>query len=156
MSDQRIAPPRQRSIDGLKLTMDGRKIRAILDERIASHRRRAESWAREAARTPAEETEEAPLLPEQMCENEAARHNWRIDTLCFVRDHVDDDVNYLLSPSDLEFAELLPEKPGWLAQQEYEERTGIAFNLERLTKRLGECVPVLYRSLAAHTEEANG
>ena len=37
----------------------------------------------------------------------------------------------------LEFGELLPPKPGWIEQQEYEERTSIGFNLERLTKEMG-------------------
>jgi hypothetical protein len=37
---------------------------------------------------------------------------------------------------DLEFGEVLPEKPGWMQQQEYEERTGVAFHLERIAKKL--------------------
>jgi hypothetical protein len=36
--------------------------------------------------------------------------------------------------ADLAFGELLPEKPGWLEQEEYEERTSVGFHLERLTK----------------------
>jgi hypothetical protein len=32
------------------------------------------------------------------------------------------------------FGELLPEKPGWLEEEEYEERTGVGFHLERLTR----------------------
>jgi hypothetical protein len=43
--------------------------------------------------------------------------------------------------ADLAFGELLPEKPGWMEQDEYEERTGVAFHLERLTKRVGELMP---------------
>ena len=38
----------------------------------------------------------------------------------------------------LEFGELLPSKPGSIEQEDYEERTAVGFQLERLTKRLGE------------------
>lgn len=154
MSDQRVT--QSPTIDGLKLTIDGRTIFAILDERIARHQSHVERSKREIARTPEDETEETPLLPDHMCENEAERHEWRIETLCFIRDHLNADATYMLGEADLEFAELLPEKPRWVKQEEYEERTGIAFNLERLTKRLAECVPALYRSFAADREEGNG
>jgi hypothetical protein len=36
---------------------------------------------------------------------------------------------------------LLPEKPGWLEQAEYEERTSVGFHVERLSKRVGEVLP---------------
>jgi hypothetical protein len=38
-----------------------------------------------------------------------------------------------LGEADLQFSELLPEKPGWLEQEEYEERTSVGFHLERLS-----------------------
>ncbi|MGH7947359.1 MAG: hypothetical protein ACREF9_20490 [Opitutaceae bacterium] len=76
-----------------------------------------------------------------MCENEAERHEWRAEVLAFIRDHVDSTEVYRLGESDLAFGELLPEKPGWMEQEEYEERTGVAFHLERLTKRVGELMP---------------
>jgi hypothetical protein len=40
-----------------------------------------------------------------------------------------------LGEADLAFGELLPPKPGWLEQEEYEERTNVGFQLERLAKR---------------------
>jgi len=43
-----------------------------------------------------------------------------------------------LSEADLAFGELLPEKPGSIEQEEYEERTRVGFHLERLTRRAGE------------------
>ena len=130
------------TVDGLKLRFTGEEVRALLEERIDAHRRRAERWEREQVRTPEEQTEEEPLLPEQMCEHEATRSRWRVERLEFIREHVDGSAAYLLSEADLLFAELLPEKPGSVQQEEYEERTGVAFNLERLTKRLGEITPM--------------
>ena len=88
-----------------------------------------------------------------MCESEEEREEWRVEVLCFLRDHLDPGATYLLGEADLEFAELLPEKPGSITQEEYEERTGVAFNLERLTKRLGECVPALYHSFESRSTE---
>ena len=52
--------------------------------------------------------------------------------------HVDAQETYRLSAADLEFGELLPSKPGAIEQTEYEERAAVGFQLERLTKRLGE------------------
>ena len=105
-------------IDGLKLTMTGDEICAMLDERIRVHDKRAERWKRELARTPEEQTD-ASLLPARICENEAKRHEWRIDVLAFVREHIEPLEVYRVGQSDLEFAELLPEKPGWLEQVEF-------------------------------------
>ena len=73
-----------------------------------------------------------------MCEHETERHEWRADVLDFIRNHVEAEENYRLGAVDLEFGELLPAKPGTIEQAEYEERTAVGFNLERLTKRLGE------------------
>ena len=125
-------------IDGLKLTITGEQLRTLLEQRIESHRRSADRWTHEQRRTPEQETDDEPLLPEHMCANEAARHAWRAEILEFVRDHIDARETYRLSESDLAFGELLPDKPGWLEQQEYEERTAIGFQLERLTKTAGE------------------
>jgi hypothetical protein len=121
-------------IDGFKLTLTGTEIRELIAERIECHRASIQHWNRELARTPEEQTDEAPLLPAHMCENEAERHEWRIEVLEFMSDHIDTAATYRLADRDLEFGELLPEKPGWVAQDEYEERTGIRFNLERLAK----------------------
>jgi hypothetical protein len=125
-------------IQGLQITIGGEELRGLLAERIQQHRRRADHWKTESARVPEEQTEEHPLLPDHMCEHEATRYTWRADALEFIREHVDPSAMYLLGQSDLAFGELLPPKPGSLEQEEYEERTGMAFNLERLTKRIGE------------------
>ena len=125
-------------IDGLKLTISGEELRALLERRIESHKRSAEHWQRELARTPEEQTEDEPLLPDHICENEAERHEWRADVLGFIRDHLDVSESYRLGEDDLAFGELLPAKPGWVEQEEYEERNRIGFGLERLTKTAGE------------------
>ena len=53
-----------------------------------------------------------------MCENEAERHEWRASVLSFIGDHVDIKETYRLGADDLAFGELLPDKPGWLDQEE--------------------------------------
>ena len=125
-------------IQGLQITIAGEELRRLLEERLQEHRRLADHWKSEAERTTDDQTEEHPLLPDDVCEHEEARHTWRADALEFIREHVDPSAVYLLGQSDLEFGELLPPKPGSLEQEEYQERTGVAFNLERLTKRVGE------------------
>ena len=122
-------------IDGLRLTIPGEELRRRLEERIADHRHRAEDWKHEQARTPEEQTEES-LLPEQMCENEAERHEWRADVLEFIREHVEGGEIYRLGEADLAFAEVLPAKPWSVEQDEWEERRAVGFNLERLVKTL--------------------
>jgi len=123
-------------IDGLKLTMRGEEIRTLLDDRIRVHQRRSAHWKQEAERTPEEQTEENPLLPTHMCENEAERHDWRIRALTFIRDHVDSGETYHVGESDLVFGELLPEKPGWMEQEEYESEHAVGFGLERLAREM--------------------
>lgn len=68
-------------IEGLKLTFSGEELRKLLEARIDDHRACADRWAHEKARTPEDATEDAPLLPEHMCANEAERHDWRADVL---------------------------------------------------------------------------
>jgi hypothetical protein len=138
-------------IDGLKLTVTGKELRTRLERRIEDHLRRAERWKREQARTPEEQTEDEPLLPDHMCENEVERHQWRSEVLGFIRDHIDAGEVYRLGEEDLTFGELLPEKPEWLEQEEYEERTSIGFHLGRLARRVGEVLP---RELAAAARHA--
>ncbi|HVG52773.1 MAG TPA: hypothetical protein VM846_00005 [Vicinamibacterales bacterium] len=121
-------------IDGLKLTFSGAELRTLLDVRIQEHVQRADWWRREETRTEEDATEDAPLLPSHMCENEAQRHTWRSSVLAFIRDHVEADETYRLDAAALEFGELLPAMPGWLAQDEYEKQTAVGFGLERLTK----------------------
>ena len=121
-------------IDGLKLTLSGTELRTLLESRVQRHEEMASRWTCETLRDKSDETEDAPLLPQHICENEAERHTWRALTLTFIRDHVEPDETYRLGAADLEYGELLPEKPKWVEQDEYEERTRIGFGLERLVK----------------------
>jgi hypothetical protein len=111
------------AIDGLKLTMSGEEARRLLEQRMDDHQRRAHRWKREQARTPEQQTEDEPLLPDEMCANEAERHTWRAEVLGFIHDHIDTAEVYRLGEADLAFGEMLPEKPWWIEQEEYEERT---------------------------------
>ena len=139
-------------IDGLKLTIDGAELRRLLDQRIEDHRRSAERWKREQARTPEDQTDDEPLLPEHMCENEAERHEWRAVVLAFIRDRIEPAEVYRLGKADLAFGELLPAKPGWLEQEEYEERTSVGFQLERLAKNVGDTFPRALAFAAARSD----
>jgi hypothetical protein len=125
-------------VDGLKLTLSGEELRKLLADRIADHHESADHWRQERSRTPESQTEDAPLLSDHMCEHEVERHVWRAAVLEFIRGHVDEHETYRLGAGDLEFGELLPSKPGSIEQEDYEERTAIGFQLERLTKGLGE------------------
>lgn len=124
-------------INGLVLTIPGQELIDLLDRRAAYHRRKAEWWQRESERDASEQTEENPVLPTHMCENEAERHEWRAEVLAFMRERIEPAEIYRLGERDLAFGELLPAAPWCVEQAEYEERNGIAFNLEQLTKRLG-------------------
>ena len=75
-------------------------------------------------------------MPSSICQNEIEEHEWRVAVLEFIRDHIEGTEVYRLAEADLEFGELLPEKPNWMQQDEYEERTRVGFNLERLTKEV--------------------
>ena len=108
-------------IEGLRLTIQGEELRRLLAQRIDDHRRSAERWKHEQARTEVDRTEDRPFLPEHMCENEAERHEWRAEFLEFLRDRIESAEVYRLGKADLQFGELLPEKPGWLEQEEFEE-----------------------------------
>jgi hypothetical protein len=143
-------------IDGLRLTTGGEELRRFLEERINAHRRRADRLKREQARTPEEQAEDDPRLPDHICENEAERHEWRAAVLEFIRDRIEPAEVYRLSESDLDFGELLPEKPGWLEQAEYEERTSVGFHLERLTKKVAEVLPREIAARQAGSDERLG
>ena len=133
-------------IDGLKLTMSGEELQALLLARIQHHEQRAEWWARQETGMPQEdETGDAPALPETICRNEAERHAWRAEVMQFIRDHVETGETYRLDTADLELGELLPPKPEWLAQDEYEERTRVGFTLERMSKSIDGLVGVSCR-----------
>jgi hypothetical protein len=133
-------------IDGLKLKFTGNELRELLERRMQYHERCAERWKNEQARTPEDQTEDAPLLPDHMCANEQERHEWHCDVLAFIRDHIDPSRIYRLCDSDLAFGELLPQKPGWMEQDEYERDISVGFNLERLTKEIGRAIPTFTRA----------
>jgi hypothetical protein len=142
-------------IDGLRLTIPGEKLRALLEAQIERHKQHADWWESEQTRTPEGQTEEAPLLPDHMCTNEAERHVWRAEVLGFIRDHVEVSETYRLSAADLEFSELLPSAPGWLTQDEYEERTRVGFALERVAKGLERGVGNMSHGLRARCHTAD-
>jgi hypothetical protein len=123
-------------IDGLKLTLTGEELRTLLAEGAARHRACASSWSHEAARTPEDQTEDAPLFPTHMCENEASRQTWLADVLEFLEEHVEPAEIYRLGEADLAFGELLPVKPEWMEQDDYEERSRVAFELSRIARRV--------------------
>jgi hypothetical protein len=121
-------------VEGLKLTFSGNELRNLFEQGARRHEEKATRWRFEAGRTEEEETEEAPLLPQSVREYEVERHVWRARVLSFLRDHVDANETYRLGAADLAFGELLPGKPACVEQDEYEERTRLGFNLERLAK----------------------
>ena len=88
--------------------------------------------------------EEDVQLPAHMCELEVDRHAWRARVLDFLRGHVEVNETYHLALQDLELAELMPARPGSVEQDEYEQRTGLAFQVERLARAVsnlgGPCV----------------
>jgi hypothetical protein len=100
--------------------MSGAGLRTLLEQRMEEHRRRAARWSREQAQAPEEETDDEPLLREHICENEAERHEWRAGILVFIRERIDPVEVYRLGEADLAISELLPEKPRWLEEEEYE------------------------------------
>ena len=140
-------------IDGLKLTFAGEELRKLLEERIADHDRCAERWRGEQSRTKEDEAEDAPLLPEHICEHEEERHLWRAAILGFIRDHLEARETYRVSAADLEFGELLPPKPEWIEQDEYEERNAVRFHLEQLTTRTGELAADRFCAAATYRDE---
>jgi hypothetical protein len=107
------------------------------------HRRDAARWQALLDGTPLE-GEEDVQLPAHMCESEVDRHAWRARVFDFLCRHVEVNDTYHLVRQDLGLAELLPARPGSVEQDEYEQRTGLAFQVERLAKavsnRGGPCV----------------
>ena len=140
-------------IEGLKLTFSGEELRTLLEAQIQRHEQRADWWTHEQSRTPEDATEDEPLLPDHICTHEAERHVWRSRVLTFIRDHVETTETYRLDAANLESGELLPVPPGWLEQEEYEERTRVAFGLERLTKAVTGLVSTRTVDVAGRTGE---
>ena len=124
-------------IEGLKLTMTAEQLRHRLDERVKHHQRVVEHYEREAKRKPDPKDEYDFVLPEHMCEFEQELHAWRAETLAYIREHLEGGEVYRLGPADLEFGEILPEKPGCVEQDEYERENAVGFNMERIAKEIG-------------------
>jgi hypothetical protein len=124
-------------IEGLKLTMTGEELRKRLDERVKHHERVVEHDKREAKREPDPNVEYDCVLPEHMCEFEQELHEWRAETLAYIREHIEGGEVYRLGPADLEFGEILPQKPGIVEQDEFERDNRIGFSMERIAKRIG-------------------
>jgi hypothetical protein len=123
-------------IEGLKLTMTGEELRNRLDERVKRHQRAVEHYKREAERQPDPKDEYDFVLPEHMCEYEQELHEWRAETLAYIREHVEGGEVYRLGPADLEFGEILPEKPGNVEQEEFERDNRVGFSMERIAKEM--------------------
>jgi hypothetical protein len=123
-------------IEGLKLTMTAEELRHRLDERVKHHQRVVEHYKREAKRTPDPKDEYDVVLPEHMCEFEQELHAWRAETLAYIREHVEGGEVYRLGPADLEFGEILPEKPGSVEQEEFERENSVGFSMERIAREI--------------------
>jgi hypothetical protein len=103
-------------VDGLKLTLTGEELRRLIGVRAQEHRAKAERWAGESER--AGDGIADVELPQHICDHEAEQHDWRVEVLTFIRDHVDPSEIYRLAEADLDFAKLLPPGPAWLEDEE--------------------------------------
>ena len=116
-----------RIVDGLKLTMTGVELRALLVDAVKARVRLADHWKKEAARAPEErKAGGTSRLPGRICEKEAERQEWRAEMLTFLKNHVDASATYWLGRDDLEFGDLLPEEPDWLEEDEVFDEKVIA------------------------------
>ena|SRR5688572_13268377 len=123
-------------IDGLKVSLTGEELRQLMDERAASFRASAERWNGENRRSSDDETDDAPLLPEHICKNQAAHDEWRASVLTFLRERVDASEVYRLGLADLKYLEFLPAEPEWLGPEESEGSTDNAADLGPFAQRI--------------------
>jgi hypothetical protein len=72
-----------------------------------------------------------------MCEFEVELHAWRAEVLVYIREHIESGEVYHLGQADVEFGELLPQKPGVVEQDEFERENSIGFSMERIAKEAG-------------------
>ena len=143
-------------IEGLKLTMTGEEIRSRLDERVKHHEHAVERYKYEATREPDPNVEYDCVLPEHMCEFEQEFHLWRAETLAYIREHIEGGEVYRLGPADLEFGELLPEKPGMVEQDEFERENRIGLSMERIAKEIGGSSGGAYAIAEALAQQQQG
>lgn len=94
-------------IEGLKLTMTGVQLRALIDGRIQRYEDRIADYTKQL-KTPA--SEEKYPLPGSVLEGEISRGEQRIDVLTFIRKYIVADEVYRLGEFDLRFVDLLPEE----------------------------------------------
>lgn len=98
-------------IDGLKLLMTGEQLRSHVTQRIERLDAAVAQYRADLAMDPKDQTEEHPWLPEHILESMIDEREDRIQALSLIRDHIVADEQYLLTQSDLQFAELLPPPP---------------------------------------------
>ena len=108
-------------IDGLKVTLRGEELRALLDDRAVEYRETAARWRHESDRTAEDSTETDPVLPEHMCRNEAAQYEWRADVAAALRERVDASEIYMLGIDDLEYVGFLPAEPEMFGPYDLED-----------------------------------
>jgi hypothetical protein len=96
-------------IDGLKLTVTGRELRAHLAARVDAYQRKAEKFTKQLR-----EPSATYRIPDEVLKSEISSAEDRAELFAFMRDHITEVEVYLLCKSDLEFAELLPEEPEWV------------------------------------------
>lgn len=122
-------------IDGLKLTFTGDELRRLLHERAGTHRAAVARIKLEQC-SGREPTIDCPQLPEHIVEEMIDRHEWRSEVLDFIRAHVESAETYRLGSDDLQFAELLPEAPRWIDDDEYDSQSRLAFQVGRIATAL--------------------
>ena len=98
--------------------MTGEEIGAALDESGAVGR--AGGGRRRRSRASSRSQRHTHLYP--TCQNKVGEKSRRIRVVTFIRDHICPSERYRLNEKDLAFGELLREKPGWMQQDEYNER----------------------------------
>lgn len=110
-------------IEGLKLDIKAEELIQRLEERIAHHRSKAESYGLQLEKLgeiqPIEEEEDILSLsrgresPRITLERKLKEHMDRAAILKFLRDHVVQGEVYRLSEHDLRLAEILPDRYTW-------------------------------------------
>jgi hypothetical protein len=126
----------------LQITMKAEDLKQGIERRLADLAAKAAALdgrlEARAGDSPFDVREEDDYMS-AFCRSTSARTKPRKKSgaLCvFIREHVEADEVYRLGRADLEFGDLLPDKPGSLKQKEYEEQTQLAFSEERLAKKL--------------------
>ena len=96
----------------------------------------AKHWRREAGQRSRTKPKTSRCCPNTSVRTKPSDSSGAPTCWSFFSDHLEPLEHYRLSESDLAFGELLPPKPGWLEQDEDEERTRVGFGLERVARRI--------------------